>query len=197
MIGSRSFTRIVSADAEVGASALPVLAAASCTVPVRSLASVCFVALALLAAPGLSNQSARAQSSLSGGFERDVNRYRWTSIANISESAGAWDISFANRFLSDAFLLFDDRLSFRDENRFSWMAQRPLGATEANNSSSSPDVIFRGRADWFSLSRVFHQNAWAGVRFQPALGALLSPGRQGHGHPRRDTKHGGGQFSCA
>lgn len=128
----------------------------------RLLSSLAIMSLATL----VWSPATRAQSSLSGGFERDVNRYRWTSDTRIRESAGAWDVSFANVFRSDAFLLFDDRLSFRDENRFSWMVRRPLGAV------SSPDVVFRGQADWFSLSRVFHQNAWAGVRFEPTLGAL-------------------------
>lgn len=138
-------------------------------------------AVVVLAVAGLSH-TALAQSSLSGGFERDVNRYRWTSTAEISESAGAWDVSFSNAFRSDAFLLFDDRLSFRDENRFSWMARRPLrasanggaaGVAAAGGTGASGTVLVaRGQADWFSLSRVFHQNAWAGVKFRPGVGQV-------------------------
>ncbi|NNF04183.1 MAG: hypothetical protein HKN17_06930, partial [Rhodothermales bacterium] len=131
-------------------------------------------ACVIMAAAG--GADVRAQSSLSGGFERDVNRYRWTQSMQISESAGAWDVSLTNAFRSDAFLLFDDRLSFRDENRFTWAARSPFGPASGTTAGSDPsrrtDLVVRGQADWFSLSRVFHQNAWAGVRFRPSTGGV-------------------------
>lgn len=109
--------------------------------------------------------------TLESGFERDVNRYRWTAGVSSSIRSGSWDVELTNRFRSDAFLLFDDRLSFRDENRtrFEAMSRRAgrLGGP----------VIFGG-ADWYSLSRVFRQDVWGGYRFwanerlwvEPALG---------------------------
>ena len=61
---------------------------------------------------------ALAQNSLDAGFERDVNRYRWTSEAKVGLDLGRWTLQTKNLFRSDAFLLFGDQLSFRDENRF-------------------------------------------------------------------------------
>lgn len=108
---------------------------------------------------------------LESGFERDVNRYRWTAGVTSNIRTGTWDVTLTNRFRSDAFLLFDDRLSFRDENRtrFEAMSQR---------SSGRGGPVFFGGADWYSLSRVFRQDVWGGYRFwanerlwvEPALG---------------------------
>lgn len=108
---------------------------------------------------------------LETGFERDVNRYRWTAGVTSAIQAGSWDVLVTNRFRSDAFLLFDDRLSFRDENRTRFEA-----ASRRSGGRSGP-VIFGG-ADWYSLSRVFRQDVWGGYRFwaneklwvEPALG---------------------------
>lgn len=106
------------------------------------------------------NASAPSPLVLQSGFERDVNRYRWTAGLTSTLQAGSWDIELQNRFRSDAFLLFDDRLSFRDENstRFS--------ATSRGSSGKGGAVVFGG-ADWYSLSRVFRQDVWGGYRFWP------------------------------
>lgn len=97
---------------------------------------------------------------LQTGFERDVNRYRWSAGLVSSLEAGAWSIDLQNHYRSDAFLLFDDRLSFRDENstRFSATSFGPSGRS---------GLVFFGGADWYSLSRVFRQDVWGGYRFWP------------------------------
>ncbi len=104
---------------------------------------------------------------LETGFERDVNRYRWAANAFFARSLGRWDVALTNRFTSDAFLLFSDRLSFRDENRLSWQVSRPLGNAFA--------AQLRGRADWFSLSEVFNQEVYAGLRYAAGRYGWLEP----------------------
>jgi len=109
--------------------------------------------------------------TLESGFERDVNRYRWTAGVSSSIRSGSWDVELTNRFRSDAFLLFDDHLSFRDENRTRFEAMSRRAGRQGG------PVIFGG-ADWYSLSRVFRQDVWGGYRFwanerlwvEPALG---------------------------
>lgn len=119
-------------------------------------------------------QSSGNPLTLDGGFERDVNRYRWTGGLVSSVRMGGWMFDVENRFRSDAFLLFDDRLSFRDENR---MRFRAATATDTGRNGK---VVY-GSADWFSLSRVFRQEIWAGYRFwqrdrmwaEPVIGFAL------------------------
>ncbi len=110
----------------------------------------------------------RAQSSVDTGFERDVNRYRWSASILAQSRIEEWDVSLANQFRSDAFILFDDRLTFRDENRTSFRAERGI-------RSRSSDFVLYGSADWFSLSRVFRQDTWAGVRFTPTSSLWVEP----------------------
>ena len=105
---------------------------------------------------------------LQTGFERDVNRYRWSAGLTSDVSVGAWQVTFENRFRSDAFLLFNDRLSFRDENRTRFTALSRHG-----NRRGGP-VLFGG-SDWYSLSRVFRQDVWGGYRFWPSDGFWLEP----------------------
>jgi hypothetical protein len=115
-----------------------------------------------------------AQNSLDVGFERDINRYLWTSEARVALPVGSWQLSAQNNFRSDAFLLFNDQLSFRDEDRLRFRAQRPIGV-------KSIDVVVSGRADWFSLSRVFREDTWVGFRYlrensfwiEPAVGLAI------------------------
>lgn len=105
---------------------------------------------------------------LESGFERDVNRYRWTNSLTSSLTMGSWQVELQNRFRSDAFLLFDDRLSFRDENstRFAAMSR---------SASRQGAVVLFGGADWYSLSRVFRQDVWGGYRFWPSDRLWLEP----------------------
>ena len=112
------------------------------------------------------------QSLYSAGFERDINRYRWTSDLSFSERIGAWTLDLKNAFRSDAFALFDDRLSFRDEDRLSLNLRRTLGGHLFS---------IYGTAGWFSLSRVLSHSLFAGMRFsgpgelwfEPLLGASV------------------------
>jgi len=100
----------------------------------------------------------QAQNVLEAGFERDINRYLWTSEASLGFELGAWRLSARNSFRSDAFLLFNDQLSFRDEDRFQYRAQRSA-------RGNTMDLVLTGRADWFSLSRVYRQDTWFGFRY--------------------------------
>ncbi|MDE2997103.1 MAG: hypothetical protein OXT73_10275 [Bacteroidota bacterium] len=105
---------------------------------------------------------------LEGGFERDVNRYRWTANVASRTRVGPWEVDVLNRYRSDAFLLFDDRLSFRDENRTRFSASTASGTDD-------PGAVIFGGADWFSLSRVFRQEVWGGYRFWPESRVWIEP----------------------
>ena len=101
------------------------------------------------------------------GFQRDINRYRWTAAALVRESFGKWRVLLDNRFRSDAFVLFDDRLSFRDENQLSWIVDRSLGERFSARA--------RGRAFWFTQSDVFSQELYGGVRYQARPDLWIEP----------------------
>lgn len=116
-------------------------------------------------APALHAQEAVRR--LETGFERDVNRYRWVAHGSVTQPFGSWALRLRNRFTSDAFLLFDDRLSFRDENQLAWELGRPLGG--------SFDTSVRGRAAWFSQSRVFSQELYSALRYRPSSHLWLEP----------------------
>ncbi|HEX7072090.1 MAG TPA: hypothetical protein VF190_14855, partial [Rhodothermales bacterium] len=125
---------------------------------IRCLATVSGFALTLiLAAMPAAGQS---RYEFEAGFERDVNRYRWIGRIGVADTYAGWRFLADNRFLSDAFLLFDDRLSFRDENHLAIVAERPL----------SPLLTVRvlGRSGLFSQSRVYSQDLYAGLRYRPA-----------------------------
>ncbi len=125
--------------------------------------------LAVLLLAGLAVSGAKAQSvqQLETGFERAVNRYRWTSNARFAMRVAGWDLALANRFLSDAFILFEDQLSFRDEDRLTWDARRPLG--------ESFSAHLRGSTAWFGLSRTFTQEIYGGLRLAPSPYAWVEP----------------------
>ncbi|MDA0379268.1 MAG: hypothetical protein O2899_07230, partial [Bacteroidetes bacterium] len=124
-------------------------------------------------APAL-GQVANGPLVLEGGFERDVNRYRWTGNLTSELRMGTWQVELENRYRSDAFLLFNDRLSFRDENRTRFHATTSAGTGRGGR-------VLYGGADWFSLSRVLRQEIWGGYRFwsqdrvwiEPVLGLAL------------------------
>ncbi|QXD14356.1 outer membrane beta-barrel protein [Rhodocaloribacter litoris] len=118
----------------------------------------------LIAVPVVRAQPVR---QFEAGFERDVNRYRWTAALQVSQPVGAWTFDLTNRFASDAFILFEDRLSFRDENRLAWRASR------AGTAMLEPRL--EGRAAWFSLSRVFSQELYGGMRYRPRPYAWVEP----------------------
>ncbi|NNE70297.1 MAG: hypothetical protein HKN29_08025 [Rhodothermales bacterium] len=110
---------------------------------------------------------AGAQSvTYDGGFERAVNRYRWTAGLETSGRVSGWEFGATNRYQSDAFILFDDRLSFRDVNALRLNARRPLRGQSS--------VVARGRSDWFSLSDVLSQSLYGGVSLRVS-GLSISP----------------------
>ena len=121
------------------------------------------------ASPALGQNNRQLQTS----FERDVNRYRWNADFGIDQNIGKWRFNAINRFSSDAFILFNDLLSFRDENRLSWSMGR----------AENPRLIprFRGSLFWYSQSRVLSQDVYATipiinteqVTLEPALGFAM------------------------
>ena len=125
--------------------------------------------LVVLLLAGLAVSGARAQSvqQLETGFERAVNRFRWTSNARFAMRLAGWDLALTNRFLSDAYILFEDQLSCRDEDRLTWEAHRPLGDTFS--------ARLRGRTAWFGLSRTFTQEIYGGLRLAPSAYAWVEP----------------------
>ncbi|GAB5519390.1 MAG: hypothetical protein RhofKO_16410 [Rhodothermales bacterium] len=108
-----------------------------------------------------------AQTQVETGITRDVNRYEWLGALRVQQQVGPWAINAENRFTSDAFLLFDDQLSFRDENQLRWTVDRPISSVTA--------ARLRGRTAWFSQNRVFTQEALAGLRVQPSSSVWIEP----------------------
>ncbi|MEM6648398.1 MAG: hypothetical protein AAF730_19310 [Bacteroidota bacterium] len=108
-----------------------------------------------------------AQTQIETGVERDVNRYEWIGGLQVQQQLGAWTVEARNRFISEAFLLFDNQLSFRDENQLRWTLGRPL--------SSITSARLRGRTAWYSQNSVFTQEALAGLRVQPSPALWVEP----------------------
>ena len=132
-----------------------------------SLLRVLCLAVLLPVGPAATTTHAQPVQQLTTGFEREVNRFRWTSNAQLAMRVAGWDLALNNRFLSDAFILFDDELRFRDENLLTWEAQRSLGARYTAH--------VRGRTAWFGLSRAFTQELYGGVRVRPRSFAWIEP----------------------
>lgn len=138
----------------------------------RALAAACLLSFSFcLVTLGAHAQDAPLQEDDAGrieaGFERDVNRYRWTARTLLREDVGGWRLRADNRFTSDAFALSNDRLSFRDENRLAWAVDRDLGDRFSAQT--------RGRAHWFTQSRVFSQEIYGGVRFRARPDLWIEP----------------------
>ena len=85
-------------------------------------------------------------------FERDINRYRWLAGLQINQPIQSWTLQVDQRFTSDAFILFNNLLSFQDENQLNW-SFRPTTAKKI-----TPGI--RGTLTSFSQSRVFNQTAY-------------------------------------
>ena len=111
--------------------------------------------------------NAQAQLQMETSFAREVNQYRWQSAASWQAEFSSWKVSITNSFISDAFIQFDNRLRFRDEDRMRLVAERPV--------SSSLDATMRGYVDWFGSSRASTQALLAGIRYQPAQAITLEP----------------------
>lgn len=129
----------------------------------RPALPVALLLVAALATPVSARQAGRYE----GSFERDVNRYRWIGLLEASHTAGPWRFSLQDRFRSDAFLLFDDRLSFRDEN--------VAVATGDRRLADAVRLRFVARSDWFSLSRVSNLAGFAGLSLGRPGGIVVEP----------------------
>lgn len=122
---------------------------------------------ALVLAMSTAVSEAQPVLEYASGFQREVSRFRWTSSSSASIQVARWQLSLDNRFLSDAFLRFDDRLQFRDENVLSVDAEHPLVGRTA--------VGLRAYTAWFGLSRAFAQDVLGSVRLRPGTGMLVEP----------------------
>ncbi len=111
--------------------------------------------------PGFLSESVVAQSSLQQRteFSREVNQFQWKSETTWNPQFDHWAIDLSNRFISDAYIQFDQRLRFRDENRLSFSAMRPL--------SRRVDAVIRGGLDWFGSGRASSQSLLFGGQFTP------------------------------
>ncbi len=118
---------------------------------------LCTLLILVCGAPDLAAQSNSAY--VEAGLVRDVNQYRWRMGGGAAVNTGGWHFDVANRFLSDAFILFEDQLRFRDENQLVWSARRPV--------SSNWTTISEGRLSYFSQSRVLIQQAFSGFEYRP------------------------------
>ena len=125
-------------------------------------------------------------------FERDINRYRWLAGLHLNQPIDSWSLRLHNRFTSDAFILFNNVLSFRDENVLNWTL-RPSTVKKL-----TPGI--RGYLASYSQSRVFTQTVYGTLAYsaqdvlsiEPFLGLAMDhrPGvsRGAQGAPlRRDA----------
>jgi hypothetical protein len=134
---------------------------------VRGLAALVLAVGSLCVGLAVPDVGAQPVRQIDTGFERDVNRYRWRYGLKIAQQIGAWQLGMTNRFRSDAFILFEDRFTFRDENRLVWTARRTLPGPFSVRS--------RGAVDWFSQSDVFSQELYGGLRYAPTEYAWVEP----------------------
>ena len=116
-------------------------------------------------------QTSAAQTSpyvgVETGLQRDVNQYRWRFGVDTAGRQGAWSYDVRNLYLSDAFILFNDELRFRDENELTWRVGRPLGGHWS--------TLAYGRLSYFGQSRVLIQQSLAGVEFRPDERLMIRP----------------------
>jgi hypothetical protein len=113
---------------------------------------------------------ASAQTSpvvLQSGIERDVSMYRWVFGGTLLHQAGPWQLEADNLFRSDAFILFEDALRFRDENQLRWRLTRPI--------STQTRSISEGRLSYFSQSQVLIQSALTGIEYRPSPHLVVRP----------------------
>ncbi len=110
---------------------------------------------------GFSSNRSKAQSSLQQEteFAREVNRYRWSSVTTWNANLGPWQIDMTNRFMSDAYLQFDNRLRFRDEDRLSFTAVRPIRPRFG--------ASIHGDFDWFGSGRASSRSLLLGIQMNP------------------------------
>jgi hypothetical protein len=126
--------------------------------------------LVIIVVLGLCTVAASAQSTrvvVESAIERDVSMYRWLFGGSVSHSMGPWTIEAENAYMSDAFILFEDRLRFRDENRLRWRVGRPMSGTLRS--------VSEGRLTYFSQSRVLIQQALSGVEYRHSDRFVVRP----------------------
>ena len=146
------------------------------------------VCLCLCTRPAFS----QSNQSFETDFERDINRYRWLAGVSIDQPIASWAFRMNNRFTSDAFILFNNVLSFRDENVLVWSAAPQL------RKKVSPRLY--GNMATYSQSRVFTQSLYGATAFtvkdlitlEPSLGFAMDhrPGAirgSGNAPLRRDV----------
>ncbi len=127
----------------------------------RSLACVLLLTLAIRPAAG------QEIYEVSSGMQRDISRYRWLGSVTVRDRIGSWTVDAENRFVSDAFILFNDNLSTRDENHLRWSVSSPI----------RPRWDFRadGGLGWYSLSRVLSSSTLVGMRYSAGSHLWLEP----------------------
>ncbi|NNE48426.1 MAG: hypothetical protein HKN37_17375 [Rhodothermales bacterium] len=130
---------------------------------VRARFFVCLFLFAV-AAPPVVGQSIYEVST---GVRRDISRYRWLGSAVVKDRVGSWTIDAENRFVSDAYILFNEQLSTRDENHLSWSVTGPLHPRW--------NLTAEGGLGWFSLSRVFSSSGLVGMRYAATPTFWLEP----------------------
>ena len=120
------------------------------------------VALGTCIILSLTTQNPRAQSSLQQKTEfiREVNRYRWEAVTGWNAQLGLWKIDMTNQFISDAYLQFNQRLRFRDEDQLNLTVLRSL----------SPRYAFMAEGDlnWFGAGRASSQSLLLGIQMIPS-----------------------------
>ncbi len=127
---------------------------------------------------GIFGHRSWAQSSLQQKteFAREVNRYQWSSLTSWNANLGPWQIEMTNRFVSDAYLQYDRRLRFRDEDRLDFSVVRPIRPRFG--------ARVHGNLDWFGSGRASSQSLLLGVQMSP-FAALKLETSVGIGSDRR------------
>ncbi len=107
------------------------------------------------------------ESFFDAGFERDMNRYRWTSEARFDAAIADWHAVVVNRYLSEAYQLGGSVSDFRDEENARWSIER----------NGQPRLSGRsfGRLLWYSLSNTITGDTYGGVRMMPHKALTLEP----------------------
>ncbi len=116
---------------------------------------------------GIRHATGQDVYEISSGMQRDISRYRWLNSVTVREHSGDWRIDAENHFVSDAFVLFNDDLSTRDENRLHWMVSGPVHPRW--------DLTADGGLGWFSLSRVLSSSALVGMRYGASSRFWIEP----------------------
>ena len=121
----------------------------------------------LLCSVGVFSVQAQTGLHVETSFDREVNLYRWQSTARWDAQWALWRVSVVNRFMSDAFIQFNDQLRFRDEDRMHLEAERRLGPKMYGT--------LRANIDWFGSSRASSRGLLAGLSYRPNRALAIVP----------------------